>query len=460
MITRGARARSPWLTLVALCLGFFLMLLDSTIVAVAIPAISREMSAPAAATVWVNSGYLFAYAVPLLFAGRWGDRIGARRVYLIGLVLFVAASAACGLSATLPALTLARVAQGLGAALMTPQTLAIIRRVFPAATMPVALGVWGSVGGLAAAAGPLLGGLLVGLAGWPSIFLVNVPLGAVAFALALMWVPSSPRSGATIPVAPVALGALGVLAVIVAVHEAASAPVFLTVPVAVVGAALVVLAIRIQPHDPRRALVPARLLQSRGFVRATLGATGASFVVGSALIPVMLELQDDRGLSVAQATLAILPLGVVSAASAPFAGTSVARWGPRPVALVGVTALAVSTCATAASVQLGAPVWTTAAAMGLFGLANSFVWSPLATAAMTAIEPEFAGAASGAYNATRQLGAVLGSATVAAVIATAGTAASLWVLGATAALSLVVVTGLPRRASAPSGAVSASPFRR
>ncbi|GAA1703534.1 hypothetical protein GCM10009808_21800 [Microbacterium sediminicola] len=462
MSTARSVARAPWLTLIALCLGFFLMLLDSTIVAVAIPAISEELDAGAAATVWVNSGYLFAYAVPLLFAGRWGDRIGARRVYLIGLVLFIVASAACGLSGSLPALTISRVAQGLGAALMTPQTLAIIRRTFPAATLPIALGVWGSVGGVAAAAGPLIGGLLVGVAGWPSIFLVNVPLGALALVLALLWVPVAPRGTSTIPFASVALSALGVLGVIVAVHEVATLPILASIALAALGVGLIVLALRVQPRDPHHALIPRQLLHSRGFVRATLGATAASFVVGSALIPVMLALQDGRGLSVMQATLAILPLGVGSAVTAPFAGVSVARWGPRPVAVIGTTALAASTCATATAIQTSAPVWTIAAAMALFGFANSFVWSPLATAAMTAIEPEYAGSASGAYNATRQVGAVLGSATVAALIATGGMALSLWALGVVAVASVVVVVGLPSAAAAEGSGdtVSASPSRR
>ncbi|MDQ1131304.1 MFS transporter [Microbacterium sp. SORGH_AS_0888] len=443
---RPPRGASPWLALTALCLGFFLLLLDSTIVAVAIPAISAGMGVSTAATVWVNSGYLFAYAVPLLFAGRWGDRTGPRRVYLIGLVLFVAASAAGGLSPTLPLLTLSRIAQGLGAALMTPQTLAIIRRSFDRAALPIALGIWGSVGGVAAAAGPVLGGLLVAWLGWPSIFLANVPLGALAVLLTLLWVPDVPRTRGTIPVATVLLSAAGVFLVVLGIHEAGAWPADRSAGLAAAGAALLVVAFVVQPRAPERALVPALLVRRRAFVLATGAATGASFIVGSALVPIMVSLQEDQGLDVSRSTLALLPLGVVSALTAPVAGRSVARWGARPVALLGALALTGSILGCALAVQQQAGPVPIAVAMGVFGLGNSFVWSPLATTAMTAVPTAYAGSASGAYNATRQGGAVIGSAVVAATIAASGPAASLWVLGAAGVATLVCAAGIPRGA--------------
>lgn len=441
--------QSPWLALAALCLGFSLMLLDSTIVAVAIPVIATELGETSGATVWVNSGYLFAYAVPLLFAGRWGDRLGARRVYLIGLVVFVVASLACGLSPTLLALTVARVAQGFGAALMTPQTLAIIRRVFPPRTRPIALGVWGGVGGVAAAAGPLLGGVLVQLAGWESIFLVNVPLGVIALALAILWVPAVPTSPAQIPAATAIASAAGVFAVIVAVHEATALPVGAVIALAAIGIALLVVAFAVQPRDPERALVPLPLVRDRTFALATAAATCASFVVGSALVPIMLFLQDELGYAVGTATLAVLPLGVVSALTAPLAGLTVQRFGSRPVAIAGTIALALSTAGAALAAQTGQNGLWIGAAMAVFGFANSFVWSPLASAAMTAAPVELAGSASGTYNATRQVGAVLGSALVAAAIAGTGNASALWLLAIAGVVAVAAAIALPRDTGRP-----------
>lgn len=441
-------ARSPWLTLVAMCLGFFLMLLDSTIVAVAVPSIAADFEVSDAATVWVNSGYLFAYAVPLLCSGRWGDRFGPRRVYIAGLGVFVAASLLCGLAPTLEVLVVARIAQGAGAALMTPQSLAMIRRVFPAASLPMALGIWSAVGGVAAASGPLLGGVLISWAGWPAIFLVNVPLGLIALGMVVWWAPRLPSTGGTVPAVTAAASAAGVFALVFAVHEAPHTAAWLTIGVAAVGAVLLVLAFVFQPRDPRRALVPGLLVRSRGFVAAVLSATSASFIVGAALIPVMLHLQNERGLAVGAATLVVLPLGVVSAVTAPLAGLCVRRWGARPVAVTGAIAMAASICACAIAAETTAPLGVLVLALGLFGFANSFVWSPLATAAMTSVPVEFAGTASGTYNATRQVGAVLGSAVTAMLLAVSGPAVALWVLGLSGLAAVAAAGFLPRGVAA------------
>ena len=445
-VSRGRRAR-PWPSLVALCLGFFLLLLDSTIVAVAVPTIATRLDAAPADAVWVNSAYLFAYAVPLLIAGRLGDRFGARRIYLVGLVVFILASLACGLAPDLLVLVIARVVQGLGAALMTPQSLAIIRRTFPPRLLPRALGVWGGVGGVAAASGPLLGGVLVQAAGWPAIFLVNVPLGILVLVLVLVWVARPEHGTARIPVFTSVASAVGVFAVVFAVHEAAALG-WLAVVLGGAGVVIVALAFGVQPRDSARALVPAALVRSRGFVVATVGATSASFIVGAALIPVMLHLQDERGLTVGTATLALVPLGVVSAVTAPLAGAGLARWGARPIACTGAIALVASTLACALLAAVDGPVGLFAVVFAVFGFANSFVWSPFAAAAITSVPPALAGVASGAYNATRQIGAVTGSAVAAAVMAAAGTSAALWTLGATGIVAVSAAIVLPRRAGA------------
>ena len=180
----------PWPALWALVIGFFMILVDSTIVSVANPAILRDLDADITSVIWVTSGYLLAYAVPLLITGRLGDRFGPKRMYMIGLVVFTAASAWCGFAGDITSLVAARVVQGLGAALMTPQTMAVITRIFPPNKRGAAMGLWGSVAGIATLVGPILGGVLVDNLGWEWIFFVNVPVGVVAFVLAWRLVPN------------------------------------------------------------------------------------------------------------------------------------------------------------------------------------------------------------------------------------------------------------------------------
>ena len=184
--------RSPWPALWALCVGFFMILVDTTIVSVATPTILAELRTDVDAVVWVTSAYLLAYAVPLLITGRLGDRFGPRRVYLVGLTVFTLASLWCGLTSTIGGLIAARVVQGLGAAVMMPQTMAVITRTFPAESRGRAMSLWGAVAGVATLVGPILGGVLVDGLGWEWIFFVNVPVGVVGFVLAARLVPELP----------------------------------------------------------------------------------------------------------------------------------------------------------------------------------------------------------------------------------------------------------------------------
>ncbi|WP_269204015.1 MFS transporter [Nocardioides sambongensis] len=183
---------NPWPALWALVIGFFMILVDLTIVTVATPTIIEELDASVNEVVWVTSAYMLAYAVPVLIMGRLGDRYGSKRLYLAGLVVFTLASLWCGLTTTIGALILARVVQGFGASMMTPQTMAIITRIFPAAERGKAMAVWGATAGAAMVVGPILGGVLTDGLGWEWIFFVNVPVGLIALAAAWRLVPSLP----------------------------------------------------------------------------------------------------------------------------------------------------------------------------------------------------------------------------------------------------------------------------
>ena len=185
-ISPTASQDNPWHALWALLVGFFMILVDATIVAVANPSIMEHLGADYDAVIWVTSAYLLAYAVPLLLAGRLGDRFGPKNLYLVGLAVFTAASLWCGLAGNIEMLIAARVVQGIGAALLTPQTLSTITRIFPPERRGVALSVWGATAGVATLVGPLAGGVLVDGLGWQWIFIVNVPIGIVGLGLAYL----------------------------------------------------------------------------------------------------------------------------------------------------------------------------------------------------------------------------------------------------------------------------------
>lgn len=461
-----ARA-NPWPALWALVVGFFMILVDGTIVNVANPAIMAGFGADYAGVIWVTSAYLLAYAVLLLVTGRLGDRFGPRRVYLTGLAIFTVASLACGLSATLPMLVAARAVQGLGASLMSPQSMAVITRLFPPHKRGVAMALWGSVAGVAMLVGPILGGILVDTLGWQWVFFVNVPIGVGAWWLASTRVPALEPHRHRFDLLGVALSTVGLFLVVFGLQEGQSYH-WGTIwgPISVGGlivAGLVVLGLFVlwQLRNPGEPLLPLALLRDRNFTLANSAISMVGFALQCFPVALMFYVQDVRGLSPTQSAVLMMPSALMSVLLARWVGRRIDRTDPRTVAIQGLALCVVAIVLYAVLVGSDVDVWWLLVPSLVLGLGTSSVFGPISTTATRNLAPHHAGAGAGVYNTTRQVGAVLGSASIAAVIAWrtsvhvggggAGTARAmseaLWLPAAAFAVALVIAWAFVPRAT-------------
>jgi EmrB/QacA subfamily drug resistance transporter len=407
----------PWPALWALCLGFFMILVDQTIVSVATPALQHGLDADVNQVLWVTSAYLLAFAVPLLITGRLGDRFGPKNVYLVGLTVFTVSSLWCGLTDDIHQLIIARVVQGLGAALLTPQTMSVITRVFPVNRRGAAMGMWGAVAGVATLVGPILGGVLLDTLGWQWIFFVNVPVGVVGFAIALKLVPTLPTHSRSFDWPGVALSAVGMFLLVFAIQEGQNAHWDSTVW-AMLAISVVIFAAFVywQGHHPREPLVPLGLFRDRNFLLATLASAAVLFAVIGLAFPIMLFAQDVLSLSPLRAAILLVPVAVFNAVLAPFVGRLTDRVHPRYVAGIGLLLFPASLIWLAVVMKPGVEIWRLELPIALMGVAQGFVWSPLSSTATRNLAMSQAGAGSGVFNATRQVGSVLGSAAIAVLM--------------------------------------------
>jgi EmrB/QacA subfamily drug resistance transporter len=406
---------SPWNALWAMMIGFFMIMVDATIVAVANPTIMSDLRIGYDAVIWVTSSYLLGYAVVLLVAGRLGDRFGTKNLYLIGLVTFTLASLWCGLSGSAAVLIAARVVQGVGAGMLTPQTLSTITRIFPPERRGAAMSVWGATAGVASLVGPLAGGLLVDSLGWQWIFFINLPIGVVGVVLAVWLVPALPTRAHRFDLPGVGLSGEGVFAIVFGLQQGQSAgwaPWIWAVIVAGIG--LLATFVYWQSVNPGEPLIPLDIFGDRNFSLCNVGAAIIAFATTAMILPMMFYAQAVCGLSPTRSALLIAPMAIASGVLAPFVGMIIDRFPPLPVLGFGFSMLAIGLTWLSFEMASGTPIWRLALAFGAIGVGMAFVWSPLTATATRNLPQHLAGASSGVYNTTRQLGAVLGSAGMAA----------------------------------------------
>ncbi|OLR90469.1 MFS transporter [Actinokineospora bangkokensis] len=384
-----------------------MVMLDATVVTVAIPAVLADLGATLNEVIWVNSAYLLANTVPLLVTGRLGDRFGPKRVLVVGLVVFLAASLWCALSPTPASLIAARAVQGLGAAAMTPQTLSFISALFPPERRRAPIAVWGAVAGVATITGPVIGGLLVQHLGWPSIFFLNLPIGLAGLVLGLRLLPDPRgRRAVTFDTTGAVLAAAGLALLVFGVQNGQHfrwSPLVL----ACIGAGLVLLVVfAIGQRGPDR-LIPRRLFADRAFGFANLVHAALGFATTAMFLPLVIYAQSVLGLDPVRSALLCLPMAAAAGAGALIAGR--VRWDPRLLITSGLGLLMAGTVALAVAATPGTAPLELIPGTAVAGFGMGLVFSPLTATATTALPPDLVGAGSGVFNTARQVGGVLGS---------------------------------------------------
>lgn len=439
MVTEAAR--SPRLTVGIACVAFFVTVLDSTAVTVALPTIGDRLGGDVSGLQWVVDAYALMFAALLLSAGAISDRAGASRAFGFGLAVFTLASAACGLAPSLPVLIAARVVQGGAAALMLPASLSLVRQAFDdSAARARAIAWWAAGGGAAIAAGPVAGGVLTGAVSWRAIFFVNLPAGVIGL-LGLLKVPRSVRRPAPVDTAGQVTSVVAMAAVTFAMIESRSGVVALVALVVfVVAAAAFVLAESRSAHPA----VPLGLFRSVPVAVCTATGFALNFAFYGTVFVLTLFLQEVRHASAVTAGLMFLPMTGLVTITNLVAGALTNRYGPRLPMVAGQLLLAGGLLSLIAAGP-ASPVYVVLGLLIAPGLGGGLVVPPMTAALLEAVDAERSGLASGLLNAARQLGGAIGVAAFGALVSVqarfmTGMRVSL-AIGATALL-IAATTGL------------------
>jgi EmrB/QacA subfamily drug resistance transporter len=429
-------APHPVLILVTCVLASSLAFIDGSVVNVALPAIQHSQGAGAEGVQWLITGYLLPLSALLMLGGSLGDRYGRRRILVVGVALFAAASAACGLASTLTVLIVARVVQGVGAALLMPSSLALLGDAFTGPARGRAIGIWAAAGAAMGAAGPVLGGWLVDAVSWRMIFAINIPIALASIVLAWRYVPVDPE-GKTPPldIPGAGLVTIGLAVVTWGLTVGAGQQGWTWPAVSAVGIGVATLAAFIfwEAHRGQSAMMPLAMFGSRSFVGLTLltlllyGALGGLFV----LLPYVLI--KAAGYSGTAAGAALLPLPLILSALSPLVGGLAGRVGPKPLLVAGPL---IAAAGFLLMVRVGPDTayWTTLfPSLAVMSVGMALAVAPLTTAVLESVDAAHTGSASGLNSAIARTGGLVGTALLGNVLASEGSA----LVGAFHAVALI-----------------------
>ena len=458
--------RNNW-TLGIVSTALFMVVLDNLVVSIALPSIHRDLGASIQSLEWTVNAYVLAYAVLLLTGAALGDRFGRKRMFLAGLSLFTAASAGAALAPSTELLVAARALQGMGAAMVTPLTLTLLAEAFPAARRGMALGVWSGVSGSAVALGPLVGGAVVQSISWHWIFWINVPIGLVLLPLAAARLRESHGPNGTLDLRGLALASAGAFGVVFGIVRAQSLGWTSTTILASLGVGAILLALFVAwERRTSEPMLPMSFFSRRAFAVTNFASLTMYFGMFGSIFFLSQFMQDVLRNSPLEAGLKILVWTGATMVVAPFAGVFSQRFGSRPFMLSGLALQAGALAWLASILSIDTPYGEMIVPFIMAGAGMALVFAPSANAVLSAVRTDQAGQASGATNAIRETGGVLGVAVLATIFTHAGgygspqafvngLAPALWVAVAMLGAGTLAVLALPfsTKAAGVEGAV-------
>jgi EmrB/QacA subfamily drug resistance transporter len=408
-----------WWTLAAVAFGLFMIMLDNTVVNVALPSIAADLQIGLSELEWIVTGYALTFASLMLTGGKLADLLGRRLIFIVGLAIFTVSSLVCGFAGSGELLIGARVVQGVGAALMNPATLSIIAATFPPRQRGMAIGIWAGVSALALAIGPLVGGLLTEHISWSWIFFVNVPIGVIAIAASLLLIPESKDESADqrLDVPGLLTSAIGLFALTYGLIEANT---YGWTSGRIVGSFVVAVAMLVAfvllELRQRLPMLDLSLFRSGTFAGANLAVLLVALAMFGVFFFVSLYMQGVLGYSAVKTGAAFLPMTILIVLVAPVAGKSSDRFGSRWLMTSGMILIAIQLLYFS---RLGVDesYWSLLPAMILGGFGMSLVMTPSAAAAVRALPVDKSGVGSAVLNAFRQVGGSMGIALMGAIMA-------------------------------------------
>jgi EmrB/QacA subfamily drug resistance transporter len=415
-----SHARTLW-TLAITSIALFMVVLDNLVVSTALPVIRVDLGASIEELEWTVNAYTLTFAVFLLTGAALGDRFGRKRMFALGLGIFTVASAAAALAPSMGALIAARAVQGVGGALVMPLTLTLLSAAFPAERRGVALGIWGAIGGIAVASGPLVGGAVIEGISWQWVFWLNVPVGLLLIPLAIARLRESHGPDKALDLPGLGLASAGLLGVVWGlVNGNADGWTSPSIVASLSGGVALLIAFVMWELRTKEPMLPMRFFRNRGFSAANAASLAMSFGMFGSIFLLTQFFQTAQGYSPLEAGLRVLPWTAMPMVVAPIAGALSDKIGSRPILAVGLALQAVGlawiaavSSATVGYTSLVGPFIVSGIGMGMF-------FAPMANVILSAVKPAEEGKASGANNAVREVGGVFGVAVLASVFSRYG----------------------------------------